>query len=448
MPDRTFSRRQFLRLTAGAAAALTVATALPPRTVQADETPPPSLPQVSDIQDDPDVFKWIAAGFGPLFVAGHFLDTFGRNLAFENLPAPLKLKYLHAGAEWKTWPQAQALYETIPAQVRGGGPDALWRFHKGRDWSHIVPRTVGGPTTARNGIWWTAGKNRSLGPNPMSAVDIADAGNLLRNAAIRDAIVQTARAMAKGTLAGVIIGGMLFSLEIGLQYAEGDITWQEMIEKILNMTLIAGGASFVITGLIVGLSLMFPFLIPIITPVLFVLQIVALIFLVGIVLPELARGWWDVLNDQGLLDGLNDVVGSAENALGEMHDSLNRDVLSFVWEWVDQVAQRFGINRAWQVLVGLFQQMGVGVEEAWIGIAAGTPFVGKKATEIVSSLKLWKYDELELNVEVTGIRQSIGRVVSSEFGNANSTAKAMRRSISEYRKSANLTGANLALAVS
>ena len=66
----------------------------------------------------------------------------------------------------------------------------------------------------------------------------------------------------------------------------------------------------------------------------------------------------------------------------------------------------------------------------------------------MSSLERWNYDTLELNVEVTEIGQSIGRVVSSEFGNANSTAKAMRRSISEYRKSANLKGANLPLAVS
>ena len=252
MPDRIFSRRQFLRLIAGATMGLTVVTALPPRTAQADETPPTSLPWVTDVLDDPEVQKWIATGFGPLFVAGSFLNSFGRNLTFENLPATLKLKYFRAGAEWKTWPQAQAIYQTIPAQVRAGGPDALWRFHQGKDWSHIVPRTMEGPTTAKNGVWWTAGKNRSLGPNPMSEVDIADAGKLLRNAAIRDAIVQTARAMAKGTLAGVIIGGMLFSLEIGLQYVKGDITRQQMIEKILNRTLIAGGASFVITGLIVA----------------------------------------------------------------------------------------------------------------------------------------------------------------------------------------------------
>ena len=81
------------------------------------------------------------------------------------------------------------------------------------------------------------------------------------------------RKLWEWALAGVIVAGTLFSLQIGLRYAEGKITRQEMIEEILNMTLVAGVASFVITGLIVGLPLMFPFLIPIITPVLFVLQI-------------------------------------------------------------------------------------------------------------------------------------------------------------------------------
>ena len=448
MADRTYSRRQFLRLSAGAAMGLTLATALPPGAAQAAETPPPSLPQVSDIQDDPEVWTWITTGFGPLFVAGHFLDTFGRNLAFENLPAPLTLKYLYAGAEWKTWPQARALYETIPAQVRAGGPDALWRFHKGRDWSHIVPRTVGGPTTAKNGIWWTAGKNRSLGPNPMSAADIADARYLLRNAAIGATIVKTVGAMAKGGVAGVIIVGLLYSLEIGLRYAEGKITWQEMTEQILNITLIAGGASFVITGLIVGLSLVFPFLIPVITPVLFVLQIAALIFLGGFILPGLAKGWWDVLNDQGLLDGLDDVLDSAENALGKIHDSVSGDILSVVGKLVDQVAQLFRMSteRAWQMVVGLIQQMGL--KEAWVWIAAKTHFVEGKADEIVSSLEQWNLDAPELNVEVAEIRQSIARVVSLEFENANSAANAMRRDISEYRRSANLTGVNLPLTVS
>ena len=152
------------------------------------------------------------------------------------------------------------------------------------------------------------------------------------------------------------------------------------------------------------------------------------------------------MNDQGLLDGLNDVVGSAENALGKMHDSVTGDVLSYIWNLVDKVAQLFGMERAWQMVVDLSQQ--TRLEGVWSWIAALTPSVGEKAEGIVSSLKQWNYDTPELNVEVTEITESISRVVSSEFGNANSTAKAMRRSISEYRESANLKRANLPLAVS
>ena len=98
MPDRTSSRHQIQRLTARAAKAVTVATVPPPSAAQADETLHLSLPHLSEIQDDPEARKWISTGFGPLFVAGRFLDNFARNLAFEKLPAPLKLKYLQAGS--------------------------------------------------------------------------------------------------------------------------------------------------------------------------------------------------------------------------------------------------------------------------------------------------------------------------------------------------------------
>ena len=281
----------------------------------------------------------------------------------------------------------------------------------------------------------------------MSAADIADARNLLRNAAIRATIAQTAKSMAKGGMATVIIAGTLSSLEIGLQYAGGKITWKEMIEEISKRTLLAGGASFVITGSIVGLSLAFPFLIPVITPVLFVLQIVALIFLAEY-FARLAKGWLDFLNDQGLLDGLDGVLGKAESALNKMLDSVTGDAPSFVRKSVDQTSQHFGIERARHMLVDLFQQMGVGVEEARTWIAARIPSRGEKPTSIVSLRKQGNFDTSELNLGVTDIRESIARVVSSEFEGASSTANAMRRSISEYRKSANLEGGNLPLAVS
>ena len=154
------------------------------------------------------------------------------------------------------------------------------------------------------------------------------------------------------------------------------------------------------------------------------------------------------MNEQGLLDGLDDVLDSSENGLGKIHDSVTGEILGVMGELVDQVAQlfRMSIERAWQMLVSVFQQMGL--EEAWVWIVARTPFVGGKATEIESTLKQWNYDAPELNVDVTEIRQSIARVVSSEFEGASSTANAMRRSISEFRKSENPTRANLPLAVS
>ena len=168
----------------------------------------------------------------------------------------------------------------------------------------------------------------------------------------------------------------------------------------------------------------------------------------------LVKGWWDFLNNQGLLDGFNDVLGSVENALATIHDSVAGDARSFVMDLGGPGSSAIRREQSLARVARPFQQMGI--EEAWIWIAArtqlvreiATGLVGETATDIVSTLKKWNYYALELNVEVPEIRQSIARVVSLEFENANSAANAMRRDISEYRRSANLTGVNLPLAVS
>ena len=95
-------------------------------------------------------------------------------------------------------------------------------------------------------------------------------------------------------MVGVVVGGLLTCLECGLQYAEGKISWREMVAKIVNSSIVAGTMAFTITGLIVGVSLAFPFLIPIFAPLLIVLQTVGLVFL-GQQVIALARGWWKVV---------------------------------------------------------------------------------------------------------------------------------------------------------
>ena len=97
----------------------------------------------------------------------------------------------------------------------------------------------------------------------------------------------------------VVVGGALACLECGLDYAEGKITKREMVQRVVRAGVMDGGGAFFTTGIIVGISLVFPFMIPILTPVLIVLQ-GASFALMGARGVKLAKGWWAVLERQQL----------------------------------------------------------------------------------------------------------------------------------------------------
>ena len=267
----------------------------------------------------PSYIELLSSSAGALWVAGQFLNAFRRNLDFSNLPAILKVKYQLAGNEHKSLSQAQAVWKSIPAQVRAGGPEALWKFHQGKEWSHIIPRSWGGSSTADNAIWWASEKNRSLGPIPMSLAGIADAKAVMRSDAVRAAVAQTASGMVKGTLVAGVVGSTLACLECGLDYAEGKITGREMAQIVVRSGVTEGGGAFVTTGIIVGISLLFPFLIPILTPALIVLQAASLA-LMGAKGVRLAKGWWAVVERQQFLD--HSAFGEAVKAFPKMVKTL------------------------------------------------------------------------------------------------------------------------------
>ncbi len=417
MKDQILSRRSFLKTSVAAGMGLTLA-AFPHMSsalvYASDADGPVTVPLGLEILNQPEVQNHVAAGKGPLWVAGRFLNSFRNNLSFENLPAGLKAKYQFAGGEYKSLPAARGLWEGVPAPVRAAGPEAVWKFHKGKDWSHIVPRSVGGPATADNGIWWSSIKNKRLGPNAMSAADLADAKAVLRSEGIRSTLKLTLNGMVKGAMLGVVAGALLASLECGLAYAEGNISWDEMVDKVVKVSVYTGLGGLVVTGLVIGISLLFPFLIPIFAPLMFAVQIVSLLFL-GRHLFKLAQGWWEVLDGSDKLADFLDILGNAQNVMRNAFNELREEGAGTIIGWLETLAERVGADTVWE----------------WI--ASRTQFAMEQAGELTASLADW---DSVVKFDVGAIGEAVARVVATEFEEALSTTEGLLESISDYQRNA------------
>ena len=413
----TISRRMFLKSSAAVGMALTLANSpWPPASIASAQgtTTLIAIPKGLESLRLPAAQNYLAAGKGSLWVSGNFLNTFRNNLNFENLPTNLRAKYHYAGAEYKSLPAARGLWESVPAPVRAAGPEAVWKFHRGKDWSHIVPRSVGGPATADNGVWWSSIKNRALGANEMRPADLADARAVLRSEAIRSTLRLTLNGMVKGAIIGVLAGALLACLECGLEYAEGNITWAQMVDKVVKASIFAGLGGLIITGLIIGISLLFPFMIPIFAPLMFALQIVSLIFL-GRHLFKLAQGWWEVLDGAGKLADFVDILGNARNVMENAFDELRDAGVGAVMGWLEALADR------------------VGADEVWEWIANQTQFAMERAGEFTDSIADW---DSFLTLDTGVISEAVARVVATEFEEALSTTEGLLERISDYRASA------------
>lgn len=261
--------------------------------------------------------------------------------------------------------------------------------------------------------------------------EIDAARRMIRSDMIRSVIRQTTSAMVKGALAGVIMGGLLLCLECGLQYAEGKVTWEQMVRKIVRASALAGLSAFIITGLIVGLGILFPPLIPIMALVLFVLQIVSLVFLAYHAV-KIAQGWWEVLKDYDLKNEFVGVLESLEDFVREMIDDTDDSILNVVWEWIEGLAQRVGIDRAWGIASGFLQR--IGMERAWSWFASQTRAVREQASVLMSSLNAWNFPDFE--IDAGEMREEIAKVINLDFREALETTDQIRRSLRENLGSA------------
>ena len=420
------TRRQFLKATTRVGATLTLAASLcpPARPARAYSISLPTVMQGSDVLNDTDVLQWIASGVASLQVAGHVVNSFAHNLNYANLPADLKKYFRCAGSECRGMTKGKGIWETIPEEIRMGGEKEIDRFLKNKDWSHIIPKSEGGSSDPDNGIFEHTEENRKRGGRRMTPDEIEAARKVIKSDAMRSVLRQTTSAMAKGALAAVIMGGMLLCLECGLQYAEGKITWNQMVDKIVRASAIAGLSAFIVTGLIVGLNILFPPLIPMLAPALFVIQIVSLAFLAHYAV-KIAKGWWEVLKDYDLKNEFVSVLETLEDFVREMIDDTDDSILNVVWEWIEGLAQRVGIDRAWEMAIGFVQR--IGIDRAWNWFASRTRTVREHASVLFSSFSAWDFPDFD--VDEGEMREEIADVINLEFREALETTNLIRRSL-------------------
>ena len=319
----TMNRRKFLEYF-GQSSLLLGLPALSPQIGSTDTWAAPAsieIPGARPLLNSPLAQQYFVKGAGPFWVAGRFLNQFASRSAnyldYDKLDRSWRNKYTYAGAEYKSYLEARALWERVPTSIRAQGPEALQKFHQGKDWSHIIPRAMGGPTTAENGVWWSSTRNKRLGAKTMSPSQILQARAVLRFEGTLANLVLTLKPMLVGGAITVVIVTLITALDYGLQFAEGKITLDEMRERIILSAVKTGLSAGLIFGLITGLAVVVPNLLSILLVVAPALTVVSFVFLAYHV-KELGEGWWIHLEEQGVLEEFLEGLVITEAIVSEM----------------------------------------------------------------------------------------------------------------------------------
>jgi hypothetical protein len=210
------------------------------------------------------VMDWIASAPSSIVSAGTIAseEAFksAHNICFDNLPSNLQLKFARAGVRegMRNFQEAAKVFESIPAQIRARGPEAVRQFCQDKDWSHIQARVNGGGNEAANGIFEYFWVNRARGGKDMTAKELTAAKQVLTNAAFKAAVAQIVGAAVKGAIAAAVIELVFSILENSLLCVEGKITQSELVEQVASATAKAGIAGAAITGILLVLCTLFP----------------------------------------------------------------------------------------------------------------------------------------------------------------------------------------------
>ncbi|OCR02280.1 hypothetical protein BCD67_19970 [Oscillatoriales cyanobacterium USR001] len=210
------------------------------------------------------VTAWVESAPSSIVSAGAIATQeafkIAHNIRFENLPTNLQFKFMRAGMRdgMRNIEEAAKVFESIPAQIRAQGPEAIRNFCQDKDWSHIQSLFNGGGNEADNGIFEYFWVNRNRGSADMTAEELAIAKQVLTDAAFKAAVTEIAGVAIKGAIAAAVIELVFSILENSLLYVEGKITQPELVQKVAIATTTSGIAGGIMTGILLTICMIFP----------------------------------------------------------------------------------------------------------------------------------------------------------------------------------------------
>ncbi|VXD24712.1 conserved hypothetical protein [Planktothrix serta PCC 8927] len=210
------------------------------------------------------VTTWVESAPSSIVGAGVIVTQeafkIAHNIRFENLPTQLQFKFARAGVRdgMRSVQEAAKVFESIPAQIRAQGPEAIRNFYQDKDWSHIQAHVNGGGSEANNGIFEYFKVNRARGGVDMTAEELAVAKKVLADAAFKTAVTEIVGVTIKGAIVAAVIELVFSILENSLLYVEGKITQSELVQNVATATAKAGIAGGVITAILLTICMIFP----------------------------------------------------------------------------------------------------------------------------------------------------------------------------------------------
>ena len=144
-------------------------------------------------------------------------------------------------------------------------------------------------------------KNLQIGSRNMTLLNLLDAKAALTMAGLKATVPLVVKPLLTGSMASVVTALVFVIAELALRFYLGEISGWELAMSVMISALMAGAASFIVTGLIMGIALAFPVLLPFFQIVMVPLAVAGLVF-IPIQISSLVNGWWTALDQKGHLD--------------------------------------------------------------------------------------------------------------------------------------------------